>query len=52
MYPSLVDKLSGLWVQISAREVVISKPLLDHVLTGDPEDGRIGCEILYVLYEK
>ena len=51
MYPSLVDKLSGLWVQISAREVVISKPQLDHVLTVDPEGGRICCVILYVLYK-
>ena len=24
MYPSLVDELSGLWIQISAREVVLS----------------------------
>ena len=47
VYPSLVDKLSGLWVQISAKEVVLSKTQLDRELTADPEGDRIFCVILY-----
>ena len=43
-----------LWVRISAREVVLSKPQLDHELTADPEGARICCvhNTVYVLYKK